>query len=203
MIDTTSERFWAKVDKSGDCWLWTAACNRNGYGFIRYGTTHKVIEAHRVSYMLTYGDPPKGFDVCHKCDTPRCVNPNHLFLGTRRVNIQDSVRKGRHGKALTPEIVQSIRADIAAGIQQTHIAKQYGVGCATISKIATGKAWTCLDSESPTPLPLPTQDTLTAEQIDQVRYLHKIGVSEKRLSELFKTSCFVISDIASKQEPTP
>jgi len=107
--DTSSlrARFWTKVDKSGDCWLWTAARWDTGYGQFMVGG--KLRGAHRVSYELAKGPIPAGMLVCHTCDNPRCVRPSHLWLGTVRDNAQDAARKGRtasgdrNGKRLHPE----------------------------------------------------------------------------------------------------
>ena len=94
-----SEYFWAKVDKKGadECWLWTGSTYVNGYGTIR--RDGKVVSAHRTSYDLHHPltKPINEVDmcVCHTCDTPACVNPYHLFLGTRSVNMLDCVQKGR------------------------------------------------------------------------------------------------------------
>ena len=88
-----TERFWAKVDRSGDCWLWTGGTNVWGYG------VHKVdgrsVAAHRFSWTLEKGPVPQGLVVCHTCDTPACVRPDHLFVGTQRDNIADMWAKGR------------------------------------------------------------------------------------------------------------
>lgn len=194
------QRFWSKVDKSGDCWLWTAHCNRTGYGAIRFGPDHRVTEAHRVSYILTYGELPAGMIVCHKCDNPPCVNPAHLFLGTYKTNTRDGVRKGRLGKKLTPEQAQSIRNLGDAGVPRKELALAFGVAEGTISKVVTRKSWGALDEQSPDPGPLPTVDHLTDEQIQQIGFLHSIGVSWKRLAELYKVSQYAISIIIAQQE---
>lgn len=79
------ERFWVKVDKSGDCWLWTGATNQSGYG--RIGWEGKVAYAHRLVYMDEYGDIPKGLEIDHLCRVRGCVRVGHMELVTRRENL--------------------------------------------------------------------------------------------------------------------
>lgn len=87
------KRFWDKVDKIGRCWLWTASVTRRGYGQFRVG--NRMVHAHRVGWEMVNGPVPTGMEVCHRCDTPRCVRAAHLFLGTHAENMQDMRRKGR------------------------------------------------------------------------------------------------------------
>ena len=89
------ERFWKKVDKSGDCWEWTAAKNSRGYGTVR--NNKKTLGAHRVSYELIVGEIPEGLDLDHLCRNPGCVNPEHLEPVTHREN----VRRGNAGLHLS------------------------------------------------------------------------------------------------------
>jgi hypothetical protein len=90
-----SERFWEKVDKTADCWVWTHSTFSGGYGQAFTGPGKRCSQAHRVSWEMHNGPIPPALHVLHKCDNPRCVNPSHLFLGTNQDNIADKVAKGR------------------------------------------------------------------------------------------------------------
>lgn len=87
-------RFWSKVQISESCWLWMKGKNRACYG--QFSISGKKYRANRLAYMLTQGNIPPGYQVCHMCDNPSCVNPSHLFLGTHQDNIDDKMKKGRH-----------------------------------------------------------------------------------------------------------
>lgn len=91
------ERFWLKVAQAEGCWLWLGAKGRRGYGYLHRGgkTDRHPIRAHRASWEIHFGAIPAGLWVLHKCDNPPCVNPNHLFLGTRKDNMDDCASKGR------------------------------------------------------------------------------------------------------------
>lgn len=98
-----AERFWRKVDKSGECWVWTGCRHVAGYG--RFNTQDAqwsgVVYAHRMAWELTHGPIPPGLHVLHRCDNPPCCNPEHLWLGTNADNHADKVQKGRLVNPLT------------------------------------------------------------------------------------------------------
>lgn len=81
------------INYNTDCWIWQGSTNNIGYGFIRDGKNMRT--AHRVSYEEHIGPIPYGMCVCHTCDNPLCINPNHLWLGTRKQNSRDMIVKGR------------------------------------------------------------------------------------------------------------
>lgn len=158
MKRSAEDRFWANVQiAEGDaCWLWRAGKNGVGYGRMRFNG--RGDRAHRVSYQLTFGVIPEGLFVLHKCDTPACVRPDHLFLGTQAQNLGDMVTKGRHGtlrkpesvprgdrhwaSKLTEEAVRAIRADHRAGLGTCReFASKLGVHVATIDRVLRGKSW--------------------------------------------------------------
>lgn len=130
------ERFDVKyVRAPSSCWLWTASVDSSGYGKIAVGRS-EFDRAHRVSWLLHRGAIPPGQCVLHTCDTPACVNPAHLFLGTRTENNADRARKGRSHSKLSANAVQEIRA--APG-KHCEIAQRYNVSESLISQIKHGK----------------------------------------------------------------
>lgn len=92
------DRFWRKVDKTGDCWVWTGSVTPRGYGTFFLIHPHVRTGAHQYSAMLHFGMFDRRLKVLHRCDNPPCVRPDHLFLGTMADNSKDMVSKGRHGR---------------------------------------------------------------------------------------------------------
>lgn len=140
------KKFWRFVDKTETCWLWAGNKTQTGYG--RIGINYKGILAHRLSWELAHGPIPKGLVVCHRCDTPLCVRPDHLFLGTLSENHRDMVAKGRHARGskqgaakLSEADIADIRAAICAGSKQQELADKYGVTQAGISAVHRRVNW--------------------------------------------------------------
>lgn len=152
------KRFWDKVNVLGpdDCWLWTGSLAR-GYGAFRFGGRQCV--ATRVSWELRHGvEVPKGLEVCHSCDdryppgdytSRKCVNPEHLWIGTRDQNMADMVAKGRSplgsrnaASKATPELVRAIRSlREERGLSQRDIGEQVGLSRETVRNILNGTVW--------------------------------------------------------------
>jgi hypothetical protein len=144
------DRFWRKVEVRGldECWLWSAGCFPTGYGaFGTSGNPKLSSRSHRTAWILTHGPIPSGLDVCHTCDTPKCCNPTHLFLGTDQDNANDKVSKGRQARLkgeahpsskLTDSEVLEI---FLAKDKQQEMARKYGIKQPQVSQIKSGKAW--------------------------------------------------------------
>lgn len=128
------ERFWSKVAKGDGCWLWHGATTKAGYGIVY--TKRGRQYAHRLSWELGGGANADGLVICHHCDTPACVRPDHLFLGTHADNQADKVRKGRAMQKLTRTQVDEIREAYERGdASQYKLAARYGVTQTTVSGI--------------------------------------------------------------------
>lgn len=146
---SAEERFWAKVDKTGECWVWTASKRTNGYGQIgSTGGRWRPLQAHRVSWVLHFGPIPDGLWVLHRCDNRPCVRPDHLFLGTVTDNNRDMVAKGRaikpeqHARGerastakLTADQVRELRAAHAAGESAKSLAARFGISTVMVGRI--------------------------------------------------------------------
>lgn len=154
----SEDGFWARVSKGSDCWLWSGTVAGNGYGTLSY--KGKRWPAHRLAYTLTYGPISRGLLVCHKCDVPLCVRPDHLFLGTPLDNRRDADAKGRSAPPtalinpsrcargervqtakLTADQVRWIRSPEAALLSGAEIAHRLSVQRTTVNKIRRGVSW--------------------------------------------------------------
>ena len=136
------ERFFEKITKTDKCWIWNATKNIYGYGIIQLAGRHgKRQMAHRISYEIHYGEVDKKFFVCHKCDNPCCVNPEHLFLGTQKDNMNDCSIKGRTNKQKISKdfIFKSPNGDIVSGKNLTEFCKQNNLNQGAMWSVLNGK----------------------------------------------------------------
>lgn len=143
---SVSERFWLKVKKSAGCWEWCGAGSAKGPGNFNPGG--RTVSAHRFSWELHYGRVDDGLWVLHKCDNPRCVRPDHLFLGTAQDNVDDMYSKQRaivgsaHARAkLTESDVREIRRAHGDGVQQKLLAARFGVCKQVVNRIVHREDW--------------------------------------------------------------
>lgn len=141
--------FWSRVKFTADCWLWLGSADSTGRGLFRRTT------APRAAWEMVNGPIPNGLIICHECDNPPCVRPDHLWLGTDTDNMRDRDTKGRQARGetngmskLSAAQVIEIRARRAAGESCTAIAKSIGVSKGTVSKVALGQAWRHVIEES-------------------------------------------------------
>jgi len=161
-----------KVELIGECWMWksTLVDNGNGQMYPQFWNEGKTVYAHRYAWSIVNEKKiSRSQFVCHKCDNPSCVNPDHLFLGSHRDNMKDMINKNRQAKGdrhgakvkpesimrgernprakLTNEIVEEIRRTCKrgdrsrGGLSQRALAKKYGVSHSVIGKIMNGKLW--------------------------------------------------------------
>ena len=132
------DRFWNKVDKGDGCWPWKAATSEKGYG--RFWLNNTMVGAHRLSWELANGSIPDGMHVCHHCDNPLCVNPDHLFLGEPADNTADMMAKGRVARGdrlphtkLTDDDVREIRS--ITGRTHQSIADEFRVSRTVVTRV--------------------------------------------------------------------
>lgn len=146
---TREERFWLKVRKTNKCWIWVGSVSSGGYGQFRYDS-RTMITAHRFSYIVHNGEFDRKLLVCHTCDTPKCVNPKHLFLGTSQDNVTDMMNKGRHSPGVQPkgvdnpkskmtkELVLEFRKMHKSGVSFEKLSKIYGISHESIRRAVRG-----------------------------------------------------------------
>ena len=181
------ERFWEKVDQTGDCWEWNDYIRPSGYG--QFYAARRIHLAHRWIWEQTNGPIPEGLFVCHKCDNRKCVRPDHLFIGTNADNVRDMVRKGRVARGrtvpnakLSAEIVARIRIEYARGIvTQEALAERYGVTRMVISRALRGVDWAWVGG----PLAESNPKPMAKISADEVRAMReKYAAGGKTITEI-------------------
>ncbi len=146
-----SERFWSRVDvqETIKCWAWRGPLNRYGYG-VFHPFDRNTVGAHRVAFFLRNGKWPN--HCLHKCDNPKCCNPDHLYDGDHKQNMADMVSRGRQRKpfrgeddgraVLTNAIVTELRRSYKRGEESMRdIANRLGCGQTTIQRVIAGITW--------------------------------------------------------------
>lgn len=147
LFEIMKMRFFKYANIAEGCWNWGAYVGPSGYGDIGLGK--RVLRAHRASWAIHYGEIPAGMWVLHKCDNRRCVNPKHLFVGTRYDNIADCVSKRRHNHGercnltkLTLRQVREIKISYESGsYTQRELGKKFNVDQSSIHRIVRGQSW--------------------------------------------------------------
>jgi hypothetical protein len=182
------EKFWDNVDKhcASGCWEWLGVSTTSGYG--RFKVDGHSIAAHRISYYLCTDIWPGDLIVCHSCDNPCCVNPEHLWLGTHADNNRDKEEKGRgnhpfgeeHGQtALRNDDVIQIKEMIKEGLKGTgEIGRIFGVSAKVIRRIRAGNWWNGVGEDMKQYYTKPRK--LTANEVLAINALSKTGVLTQR-----------------------
>jgi hypothetical protein len=151
-IESITDRFWRRVDKSGDCWEWLGYRHSGFWHGQIMSASRRIVWVHRLSWEIHNGPVPSGKCVLHTCDNPGCVNPYHLFLGTQRDNMKDMWRKGRgvlpktqgqyNSQAkLTDGDIRVIRDLVSQGMTRTDVANFFNVSNSTVGRIVSRKLW--------------------------------------------------------------
>jgi hypothetical protein len=153
--ETPEERFWKYVWKTDGCWVWTACTSAHGYGQLSLGgrQIRRMVYTHIFSWELHIGAIPKGMQICHRCDNPPCVRPDHLFLGTQAQNMADASAKGRirlpdlrgaqhpMAKLSAGQVIEIRQLWSTGNWLQRELGERFGVSQVTISRLLLQKNW--------------------------------------------------------------
>lgn len=142
--------FWSRVHRGTGCWEWDGYRTEKGYGRLAIKTErgYRSIFSHRLSYSLHHATDPGRLCVCHTCDNPACVRPDHLFLGSKRANNEDRTAKGRTARGeknrharLTRALVVELRERVRRGESRAAISRELGLPKSTIEQAVSGRTW--------------------------------------------------------------
>ena len=146
----TKTRFFSKIEKTDGCWIWKAAIDPSGYGvfMIRADKMRAKLGSHRVSYYYHFGIWPRGLNTCHRCDTPSCTNPDHLFLGTQKENIQDCISKKRNSCGSKNVRAKIVEEDVPLIVDMFNdgycvekLSEKFGISVSVVYSILCGRTW--------------------------------------------------------------
>ncbi len=196
MKKSTPESFWRKVKKSDGCWIWMASRNKpSGYGQVGYQGKHT--SAHRLSYYLSYGDIPSGMCVCHKCDNPFCVRPDHLFLGSPTDNMRDSSVKNRKGKSVTYSEAKDIRRFFSSSQSIGKACKKFNKSRSIIVRVLRNILKN--DPDYTVIVPDKIGGKLSASDVLKIKSMMSDGVSLTRIADMYDVHLSTISLIRSEK----
>lgn len=207
----SEELFETKFEKTKGCWIWKGCINRGGYGKIG---TKKL--AHRISYEKYIAKIPKGKQICHHCDNRKCVNPEHLFVGSIADNMQDKVNKNRQSKGsnigssiLTEEKVLEIRKMRLSGKMYQEIADHFKIQWDLVRKVCKKDLWThvpllyeCKKMNQIRKYAKGEKSgsaIFTEEKVKEARKKYREGLTPKKIAELFGVSISTVHDILKRR----
>ena len=216
MKETALSRWWSFVRVAEGCWVWTGDIDTYGYARFYNREIGKQERASRFAYRTFNGPITRKLVVCHRCDNPACVRPDHLFLGTHADNVADKVAKGRQPRAdthyegkLTWDAVKDIRASFAQGVSYTTLMARYNVSRMSVAKVVRNKSWVDPEYTDPGPAPKSRHASkkennpnakLTQEIVERIRADYSAGgISQKELGKRYGVAQTLISRVVTRR----
>lgn len=208
------KKIWDNTLVTNDCWIWQGSKNPAGYGNMwtgeRYDRPHRIVWCYANNSWIANGQ-----QVCHHCDNPSCVNPDHLFIGTSKDNHQDMIAKGRQNRPdhvginhprtfFTEDDIHNIRLALSKGTRPVELARKYGLSISTVQSIKTQNNWSHITYQDELQAKIDSvkynghnssQSTLTNEAARRIKLALKSGVCARMLAKYNEVSVHVISMI--------